>query len=63
MNFKVSENDIYKIAKVKERKRKDIENIKFIKNEDGISLVNKVEIRNRWTEYFTSLFNENREHR
>ncbi|XP_071715159.1 uncharacterized protein [Rutidosis leptorrhynchoides] len=44
------------IAKARERRRRDIDNIKFIKNEAGQTLVKEDEIRKRWKEYFSSLF-------
>ena len=49
MNSKEGENDIYRIAKARERRRRDIGNTKFIKDEEGRSLVNEDEIRIRWT--------------
>ncbi|XP_071700649.1 uncharacterized protein [Rutidosis leptorrhynchoides] len=45
-----------KISKARERRRRDLDNIKFIKNEAGQTLVKEDEIRKRWEEYFSSLF-------
>ncbi|XP_071727516.1 uncharacterized protein [Rutidosis leptorrhynchoides] len=56
LDSKEGANDIYKIAKARERRRMDLDNIKFIKNEDGQTLVKEDEIRKRWEEYFSSLF-------
>ncbi|XP_071698910.1 uncharacterized protein [Rutidosis leptorrhynchoides] len=44
------------IAKARERRRRDLDNIKFIKNEVGQTLVKEDEIRKRWEGYFSSLF-------
>ncbi|XP_071726961.1 uncharacterized protein [Rutidosis leptorrhynchoides] len=60
LDSKEGANDIYRIAKVRERRRKDLDNIKFIKNEAGQTLVKEDEIRKRWEEYFSSLFSGGR---
>ncbi|XP_071738612.1 uncharacterized protein [Rutidosis leptorrhynchoides] len=44
------------IAKARERRRRDIVNIKFIKDEAGQTIVKEEEIRKRWEGYFSSLF-------
>ncbi|XP_071687879.1 uncharacterized protein [Rutidosis leptorrhynchoides] len=49
-------NDIYRIAKARERRRRDLDNIKFIKNEAGQTLVKEDEIQKIWEGYFSSLF-------
>nr|GFB26000.1 retrovirus-related Pol polyprotein LINE-1 [Tanacetum cinerariifolium] len=51
-------NEIYKIAKARERRRRDIGNVKYIKDEGGRTIVREEDIRTRWGEYFSSLFNE-----
>ncbi|XP_071732414.1 uncharacterized protein [Rutidosis leptorrhynchoides] len=56
LDSKEGANDIYRIAKARERRRTDIDNIKFIKNEAGQTLEKEDEIRKRWEEYFSSLF-------
>ncbi|XP_071727660.1 uncharacterized protein [Rutidosis leptorrhynchoides] len=56
LDSKEGANDIYRIAKARERRRRDIDNIRFIKNEAGQTLVKEDEIRKRWEEYFSSLF-------
>ncbi|XP_071686541.1 uncharacterized protein [Rutidosis leptorrhynchoides] len=56
LDSKEGENDIYRIAKARERRRRDLDNIKFIKNEAGQTLVKEDEIRKRWEGYFSSLF-------
>ncbi|XP_071714558.1 uncharacterized protein [Rutidosis leptorrhynchoides] len=56
LDSKEGANDIYRIAKARERRRRDLVNIKFIKNEAGQTLVKEDEIRKRWEGYFSSLF-------
>ncbi|GKB13587.1 retrovirus-related pol polyprotein LINE-1 [Tanacetum coccineum] len=51
-------NDIYKIAKARERRRRDIGNVRYIKDEGGRTILREEDIRNRWGEYLSSLFNE-----
>ncbi|XP_071718203.1 uncharacterized protein [Rutidosis leptorrhynchoides] len=63
LNSKEGANDIYRIAKARERRRRDLDNIKFIKNEGGQTLVKEDEIRKRWEEYFSSLFTGGRSQR
>ncbi|XP_071728948.1 uncharacterized protein [Rutidosis leptorrhynchoides] len=45
-----------RISKARERRRRDIDNIIYIKNEAGHSLVREDDIWKRWEEYFSSLF-------
>ncbi|GJS17054.1 retrovirus-related pol polyprotein LINE-1 [Tanacetum coccineum] len=40
--------------------RKDLGNVRYIKDEGGRTIVREEEIRKRWGEYFCSLFNESR---
>ncbi|XP_071713049.1 uncharacterized protein [Rutidosis leptorrhynchoides] len=56
LDSKEGANDIYRIAKARERKRRDIDNIKFIKDEAGRTIMKEDEIRKRWEGYFSSLF-------
>ncbi|XP_071712400.1 uncharacterized protein [Rutidosis leptorrhynchoides] len=56
LDSKEGANDIYRIAKARERRRRDLDNIKFIKNEASQTLVKEHGIRKRWEGYFSSLF-------
>ncbi|XP_071705082.1 uncharacterized protein [Rutidosis leptorrhynchoides] len=47
LDSKEGANDIYRIAKARERRRRDIDNIKFIKDEAGQTIVKEDEIRKR----------------
>ncbi|XP_071740687.1 uncharacterized protein [Rutidosis leptorrhynchoides] len=55
LDSKEGANDIYRISKARERRRRDIDNIKFIKDEAGQTIVNEDEIRKRWERYFSYL--------
>jgi hypothetical protein len=54
------EKDIYRMAKSRERKMRDIIQIKYIKDETERLLTRDKDIKNRWWEYFNKLFNEYR---
>ncbi|GKF33198.1 hypothetical protein Tco_0106398 [Tanacetum coccineum] len=58
LDSKKGANDIYKIAKARERKSMDIGNMRYIKDEGGQTIMKEEDIRKRWGEYFQSLFNE-----
>ncbi|XP_071713686.1 uncharacterized protein [Rutidosis leptorrhynchoides] len=51
------------IAKARERGRRDLGNIKYIKDVAGQSIVREDLIRKRWEEYFASLFGRGRPER
>nr|GEY09376.1 hypothetical protein [Tanacetum cinerariifolium] len=57
LDSKEGVNEIYKIAKARERRR-DIGNVKYIKDEGSRTIVREEDIRTRGGEYFSSLFNE-----
>nr|XP_043638032.1 uncharacterized protein LOC122609036 [Erigeron canadensis] len=57
LDSKEGKNDIFRIAKVRERKRRDLGDVIYIKDESGWSIVKVEDIRKRWEEYFAKLFN------
>jgi hypothetical protein len=57
LSTKEGENDIYRVARVRERKIRDFNQVKCIKNKTEHLLVKEYEIRHRWREYFDKLFN------
>jgi len=57
LSTKEGEKNIYKIAKLRERKTRDLNQVKCIKDEDDRILVKDAEIKSRWREYFNKLFN------
>jgi hypothetical protein len=56
--MKEGEKDIYRMAKSRERKTRDIIQVKYIKDETEWLLTKDEDIKNRWQEYFSKLFNE-----
>jgi hypothetical protein len=61
LDIKDGGNDVYNMAKLREWKTKDFNQVKCIKNETDRLLVKDDEIKNRWREYFDKLFNEESE--
>jgi hypothetical protein len=61
LDTKEGENDVYKMAKLRERKTRDFHQIKCIKNEADRLLVKDEEIKNIWRAYFDKLFNDESE--
>ena len=59
LGIKDGEKDAYKLAKLRERKTRDFNHIKCIKNEDSRVLVQEEKIKVRWRSYFEKLLNEN----
>jgi hypothetical protein len=58
LGTKEGEKDINRMAKSKERKTRDIIQVKCIKDETERLLTKDEDIKNRWREYFDKLFNE-----
>jgi hypothetical protein len=58
LGTKNGENDIYRMAKSRQRKTRDIIQVKYIKDETERLLTKDEDIKNRWREYFDKLFNE-----
>jgi hypothetical protein len=61
LDTKEGENDVYKMAKIRERKIREFNQVKYIKDETNKILVNDDDIKNRLIEYFDKLFNEESE--
>ena len=49
--------DIYRMARARDRKTRDFNQVKCIKDEREQLLMKEDEIRHRWQEYFDKLFN------
>ena len=60
LDTKEGEQDIYKLAKTRAKKCKDIDTVKFIKGENGQTLMGDKNIKDRWEVYFQNLFNQGR---
>ncbi|RZC31475.1 Pentatricopeptide repeat-containing protein [Glycine soja] len=52
------ERSIYRLAKGRERKTRDLDQVKCVKNEEGKVLVHEKDIKERWKAYFHNLFND-----
>jgi hypothetical protein len=52
------EKDIYMMVKSRERKTRDIIQVKCIKDATERLLIKDEDIKNRWRKYFDKLFNE-----
>jgi hypothetical protein len=61
LDTKEGKNDVYKMAKLRERKTRDFHQVKCIKDEADRLLVKDEEIKNRWRAYFDKLFNDESE--
>ena len=59
MDTKEFEKDIYRIARIRERKSRDLCTVRCVKDENQKILVQDEEIKERWSEYFDRLFNGN----
>jgi hypothetical protein len=57
LDMKEGERDIYKMARIRERKTRDVDQVKCIKDGAGQLLVKDEDIKHRWQEYFDKLFN------
>uniref|UniRef100_A0A8I7BC79 Endonuclease/exonuclease/phosphatase domain-containing protein n=1 Tax=Hordeum vulgare subsp. vulgare TaxID=112509 RepID=A0A8I7BC79_HORVV len=57
LNTKEGERDICKMAKIRERKMRDVGEVKCIKDGDDQPLVKDEAIKRRWREYFDNLYN------
>jgi hypothetical protein len=58
VSTKEGEKDIYRMAKSKERKMRNTNQVKCIKDETKRLLTKDEDIKNRWQDYFNKLFNE-----
>jgi hypothetical protein len=58
LGTKEGQKDIYRMAKSRERKTRDIIQVKCIKDEIERLLTKDEDIKNRWREYFDKLLNE-----
>ena len=57
LSTKEGEKNIYRMARVRERKTRDFKQVKCINDEMEHLLVKEDEIQHRWQEYFNKLFN------
>src|ERR1041384_1175122 len=62
LGTKEGEIGIYKLAKLREKKSRDLNQVKCIKDEAQQVLTKDKEIKGRWKGYFEQLFNSEHEH-
>ena len=58
LDTKGGEKEMYKLAKARERRIRDVIQVKCIKGEDGHVLVSDEQIVERWHLYFSQLYND-----
>jgi len=51
------ENEVFRLARARERQTRDISTVRCIKDEDGRALVEDAKVQERWQGYFCKLFN------
>ncbi|VFQ74880.1 unnamed protein product, partial [Cuscuta campestris] len=54
---KGSVNPLFRLAKVRERKARDLDHVRCVKDSDGRVLVETAKVAKRWGEYFSELLN------
>ena len=57
LETKEVKKDIYRIARIRERKTRDLCTVRYVKYDDQKTLVRDEKIKKRWREYFNRLFN------
>ena len=57
LETKEGENEVFKIAKQKNRQSKDVQQVRVIKSKTGEILMEEEKVKQRWKEYFDNLLN------
>ena len=58
LETKKGENELYRLARQRDRAGKDVQHVRVIKDENGNAMVNSKAVLKRWKEYFEKLMNE-----
>ncbi|KAK2910488.1 hypothetical protein Q8A73_008203 [Channa argus] len=61
LGTKEGEVDLYRLARQRDRDRKDVQQVRVIKDKDGNVLTGARSVMGRWKEYFEELMNEENE--
>ena len=62
LDTKERENDVFELARVREKKRRNLGCVRCTKGEDGKVIAEETKIRERWRSYFSRLFNSESEY-
>ena len=57
LETKEGENEVFKIAKQRNRQSKDVQHVRVIKSKTGEILMEEEKVKRRWKEYFDNLLN------
>ena len=58
LETKKGKNELYRLARQRDRAGKDVQQMRVIKDENGNVMVSSEAVLNRWKEYFEKLMNE-----
>ena len=58
LETKEGENELFKIAKQRNRQSKDVQQVRVIKSKTGEILMEEEKVKQRWKEYFDNLLNQ-----
>ncbi|KAK3539638.1 hypothetical protein QTP70_011091 [Hemibagrus guttatus] len=61
LDTREGEKDLYRLARQRDRDRKDVQQVRVIKDRDGRVLTSEESVQRRWKEYFEELMNEENE--
>ncbi|KAK3522926.1 hypothetical protein QTP86_009722 [Hemibagrus guttatus] len=61
LDTREGENDLYRLARQRDRDGKDVQQVRVIKDRDGRVLTSEESVQRRWKEYFEELMNEENE--
>ena len=57
MDTKEAEKEVFKLARARERRTRDLGDVKCIKDKNGKVLAKEAKIKQRWQSYFSKLLN------
>ncbi|KAK3548847.1 hypothetical protein QTP70_021038, partial [Hemibagrus guttatus] len=61
LDTREGEKDLYRLARQRDRDRNDVQQVRVIKDRDGMVLTSVESVQRRWKEYFEELMNEENE--
>jgi len=57
LNSTGGKNEVFKLARARERRTRDLSSVRCMKDDDGRVLVEEAKVEERWQGYFCKLFN------